>query len=161
MQKLLDLEVPDNYPGVVAYDDYWKILRENASFRSVPDIKAVIECSQVLESRIQQAFTKPAYRAMAIRIIYALSVHRLTHNDINITLGATPEELRDTLCLYQQGIEELGGEPASDLLTQVETVLREIHKTMSGQFISSNSDNRQYYLDLKKEIGRASCRERV
>ena len=29
-------------------------------------------------------------------------------------------------------------------------VLREIHKTMSGQFISSNPQNRQYYLDLKK-----------
>ncbi len=32
----------------------------------------------------------------------------------------------------------------------METVLREIHKTVSGQFISSNPDNRQYYLDLKK-----------
>lgn len=28
--------------------------------------------------------------------------------------------------------------------------MREIHKTVSGQFISSNPDNRQYYLDLKK-----------
>ena len=64
--------------------------------------------------------------------------------------GATPEELRDGLCLYQPGIEDLGGEPADDLLSQVETVLREIHKTVSGQFISSNPDNRQYYLDLKK-----------
>ena len=32
----------------------------------------------------------------------------------------------------------------------METVLRETHKTVSGQFISSNPDNRQYYLDLKK-----------
>ena len=37
-----------------------------------------------------------------------------------------------------------------DLQTYVETVLREIHKTVSGQFISFNADNRQYYLDLKK-----------
>ena len=29
-------------------------------------------------------------------------------------------------------------------------MLREIHKTVSGQFISSNPDNRQFYLDLKK-----------
>ena len=34
--------------------------------------------------------------------------------------------------------------------THVETVLREIHKTVSGQFISFNDDNRQFYLDLKK-----------
>ena len=61
-----------------------------------------------------------------------------------------PRELRDGLCLYQPGIEDLGGDPAYDLLSQVETVLREIHKTVSGQFISSNPDNQQFYLDLKK-----------
>ena len=104
----------------------------------------------MLESRIEQAFTRPAYKPMALQLIHALSVHRLTTGDIHATLGATAEELRDGLCLFQPGIEELGGDPADDLLSQVETVLREIHKTVSGQFISSNPDNRQYYLDLKK-----------
>jgi hypothetical protein len=150
MKKLLNQTVPDDRPGVIAYDGYWTTLRENPSFRAVPDIKAVIDCSQVLESRIQQAFTRPAYKPMALQLIRALSVHRLTTGDIYATLGATAEELRDSLCLYQPGIEELGGDPADDLLSQVETVLREIHKTVSGQFISSNSENRQYYLDLKK-----------
>ena len=65
-------------------------------------------------------------------------------------LAPPAEELRDSLCLYQPGIEDLGGDPADDLLSQVETVLREIHRTVSGQFVSSNPDNRQYYLDLKK-----------
>jgi len=150
MKKLLNQNVPDDRPGVIAYDSYWTTLRENPSFRAVPDIKAVIDCSQVLESRIQQAFTRPAYKPMAIQLIHALSVHRLTTGDIYAPLGATAEELRDGLCLFQPGIEELGGDPADDLLSQVETVLREIHKTVSGQFISSNPDNRQYYLDLKK-----------
>ena len=49
-----------------------------------------------------------------------------------------------------RGIEDLGGEPADDLLSQVGTVLREIHRTVNGQFISSNRENRQVYLDLKK-----------
>jgi len=82
--------------------------------------------------------------------VNALSVHLLTTGDIHAPVGATAAELRDSLCLYQPGIEDLGGDPADDLLSQVETVLREIHKTVSGQFISSNPDNRQYYLDLKK-----------
>jgi len=150
MKRLLDKDVPQDEPGLIAYDSYWTTLRENPSFRSVPDIKAVIDCSEVLESRVTQAFTRPAYRPMALRIVHALSVHRLTTGDIYAPLGATPEELRDTLCLYQPGIGDLGGDPADDLLSQVETVLREIHKTVSGQFISSNPDNRQYYLDLKK-----------
>jgi hypothetical protein len=150
MKKLLNHNVPDDRPGVISYDGYWTTLRENPSFRAIPDIKAVIDCSMVLESRIQQAFTRPAYKPMAIQLIHALSVHRLTTGDIYAPLGATAEELRDGLCLFQPGIEELGGDPADDLLSQVETVLREIHKTVSGQFISSNPDNRQYYLDLKK-----------
>ena len=150
MKRLLGRELPMDHPGLIAYDGYWSMLRENPSFRADPDVKAVIDCSQVLESRIDQAFTRPAYKPMAIRIIHALSVHRLTTGDIHARLGATAEELRDGLCLYQPGIEDLGGDPADDLLSQVETVLREIHKTVSGQFISSNPDNRQYYLDLKK-----------
>lgn len=150
MKQLLTQAVPDDRPGLIAYDGYWITLKENASFRAVPDIRAVIDCSQVLESRIQQAFTRPAYRPMALRIIHALSIHRLTTGDIYAPLGATAGELRDSLCLYQPGIEELGGDPADDLLSQVETVLREVHKTVSGQFISSNPDNRQVYLDLKK-----------
>lgn len=150
MKKLLDQQVPQDRPGLIAYDSYWTNLRENPSFRTIPDIKAVIDCSQVLESRIEQAFTRPAYKPMALRLIHALSIHRLTTGDIHAPLGATAEELRDTLCLFQPGVEDLGGEPADDLVSQVETVLREIHKTVSGQFISSNPDNRQYYLDLKK-----------
>ena len=138
MKKLLGQELPDDRPGLIAYDSYWTNLRENPSFRAVPDIKAVIDCSQVLESRIQQAFTRPAYKPMALRLIHALSIHRLTTGDIYAALGATAEELRDGLCLYQPGIEELGGDPADDLLSQVETVLREIHKTVSGKFVSFN-----------------------
>ena len=150
MKRMLDQDVPNDQPGLIAYDSYWSNLGENPSFRAVPEIKAVIDCSQVLESRVRQAFTRPAYKPMALRLIHALSVHRLTTGDIHAPLGATPKELRDGLCLYQPGIEELGGDPAYDLLSQVETVLREIHKTVSGQFISSNPDNQQFFLDLKK-----------
>jgi len=149
-EKLLDQEVPQDRPGLIAYDSYWETLRSNPAFRAIPEVKEVIDCSQVLESRIQQAFTRPAYKPMALRIIHALSVHRLTTGDIYALLGPTAAELRDALCLYQPEIEELGGEPAEDLLTLVETVLREIQRTVSGQFISYNPDNGQWYLDLRK-----------
>ena len=150
MKKLLDQDLPNDKPGLIAYDSYWTTLSENPSFRSHQDIKAVIDCSQVLEARIQNAFTRPAYKPMALRIIHGLSVHRLTTGDIYAPIGPTPEELRDGLCLFQPEIKDMGGDPAADLLTHVETVLREINRTVNGQFISSNPDNRQYYLDLKK-----------
>lgn len=150
MKRLLDDDLPTDYPGLISYDSYWANLTRNSAFRAVPDIKAVIDCSEVLEERVKQAFTRPAYKPMALRVIHALSVHRLTHGDIHSPLGATPRELRDGLCLYQPGIEELGGDPADDLLSQVATVLHEIHRTVSGQFISANERNDQYYLDLAK-----------
>ncbi len=150
MQEMLDEEVPRDQPGLVTYDSYWRTLRENPAFRAVPDIREVVQCSEVLEARVKQAFTRPQYMPMALQIIHALSVHRLTTGDVNSQMGATAKEIRDALCLHQPGIEELGGDPADDLLTQVEAVLREIYKTVSGQFVSSNPDNGQYYLDLKK-----------
>ncbi|MCK5524979.1 MAG: hypothetical protein KAI83_17770 [Thiomargarita sp.] len=149
MQALLNQEVPENEPKLLAYDSYWNILRENFSFRATDDIREVINCSQVLADRIDRAFTRPNYKAMAMRIIHALSVHRLTTYDFYTPVGVTAQELRDNLCLYQPGLEDLGN-PADDLLSHVELVLREILKTVNRQFISANPNNGQYYLDLKK-----------
>lgn len=151
MKNILDESVPENNPGLIAYDSYWNTLKQNASFRSIPEIREVMDCSQVLESRIEQAFTRPAYKPMALRLIRALSVHRLTTGDIHSPLGATAKELRDGLALYDVTIEEMGGDdPSLDLQGHIETVLKAIHRTVSGQFISSNPVNSQYYLDLKK-----------
>lgn len=151
MKEILDKDVPENTPSLIAFDSYWNTLKQNAAFRSIPDIRAVIDCSQVLESRIENAITRKQYKPMALRLIHALSVHRLTTGDIYAPMGASAEELRDRLCLFDPLIAEMGSEePDKDLQTHVETVLKEIHKTVSGQFISFNPDNHQYYLDLKK-----------
>jgi len=153
MRALLEQEVPAERPGMITFDDYWKTVQGNSVFRSDPNIKEVIRVSEVLDSRVQQAFTRPAYKPMALRIINGLFVHRLTTGgDIYVPIGPTAEELRDTLCLYQPGIDDMGGEPAADLLSLVQTVLREIIKTVNGQFISKAADTEQYYLDLKKDI---------
>ena len=151
MKGLLDKEVPQDEPGLMAFDSYWNTLKQNASFRAIPEIRAVVDCSEVLESRIENAISRKQYKPMALRLIHALSLHRLTTGDIHSSMGASAEELRDRLCLYDPLIAELGGdEPDKDLETHVETVLDEIKKTVSGQFISRNPDNRQFYLDLKK-----------
>lgn len=151
MKAVLNKDVPENTPGLIAFDSYWNTLKQNASFRSIPDVRAVIDCSQILESRIENAITRKQYKPMALRLIHALSVHRLTTGDIYSSVGASAAELRDRLCLFDPLIAELGSdEPDKDLQTHVETVLREIHKTVSGQFISLNADNHQFYLDLKK-----------
>ena len=60
-----------------------------------------------------------------------------------------PAEIRDDLCLYLTTLPEKN----SDFLrTTVESCLNEIVKTMSGQFITHNKENDQYYLDLEKNV---------
>lgn len=150
IKDMVTLEVPTDRPGILAFDSYWNVLKENPANKALPEVKAIIDCSATLEAKIQSAFPKKIYKPMAVRIIEGLSVHRLTTGDPYTPLGLTPEELRDGLCLYHSGAAEMGGEPADDLLSVIENTLREIHKTVAGQFLSANKDNRQYYLDLKK-----------
>lgn len=148
IRRITDLDVPANDTGLIAYDSYWSVLRDNPSFRSDPAIKEVIDRSGVLDARVQQAFTRPQYKPAAIRIVHALSVHRLTTSDIYAPIGATAEELRDDLCLMLPVPEK----DAGFLRTLVETVLKELLRTVSGQFLSFNKENGQYFLDLKKDV---------
>ncbi|HKZ86416.1 MAG TPA: DUF6079 family protein [Anaerolineae bacterium] len=148
MAALLDRPVPDSEPGLIAYDAYWQFMIDDPSLRSIPDVKEVMDKSKVLEDRVTHAFTRPQLKPMALRIIRALSVHRLTTDSLDAALGATADELRDDLCLYAPMPEM----DADFLKTTVESTLSAILTTVSGQFISFNPENGQYYLDLKKDI---------
>lgn len=153
IQAILEQQVPTDRPGLIGYDAFWDTVTSNSVLRADRDIGPVLKVSEVLSARIQQAFTRPAYKAMALRIVKGLSVHRMTTGgDIYVPIGPTAIELRDTLCLYQPGIEDMGGEPAADLLSLVQTVMREVLKTVNGQFITRTPDTEQYFLDLKKDV---------
>ena len=110
----------------------------------------MLECSQTLEGKIDTNFTQKHYLRMAKQLIHALSIQRLASGDIFAPIGVKPAALRDGLCLYDPNVAGLGGEPSEDLVSTVQTVLREILKTVNSQFISVNQENGQYYLDLKK-----------
>ena len=67
IRRIIDLDVPANDTGLIAYNSYWGVLRDNPSFRSDPAIKEVIDRSGVLDARVQQAFTRPQYKPAATR----------------------------------------------------------------------------------------------
>lgn len=148
IKRCLNSDVPTDQPGLISYDSYWDFLQANAALRSVPEIKDVIDVSKVVEGRIQQAFTRKALQPMALRIVHGLSIHRLSTDDIRAKIGPTAEELQNGLCLYAPIPEKT----SEFLRTTVELCLKEVMKTVSGQFITHNTDNDQYYLDLQKTI---------
>ena len=94
---------------------------EGAPGLRLADVGQVVDVSAVLEGRIRNAYTRKHLLPLALRLIRALSVLRLTTTDIRVPLGATAEELRDTLCLYVPVPEP----SAAFLLDQVQVALRE------------------------------------
>jgi hypothetical protein len=152
MTALLDQDVPADAPGLLAFDSYWATLAGDPVFRADPQIRAVVDVAEQLATRVDAAMTKRAYKPAARRLIDALAIHRLTVGDVYRPIGATPEELRDRLCLYDRMVAEMGGEPDKDLLGHVRAVLAEIHKVVSGQFVTYSEASDQWRLDLQKTV---------
>lgn len=148
IRKIFDTEVPNDAPGIFSFDDYWPAIKANGLLKSDVTISKVVNASQQLEDIINRSFPKPAYKPLAIQIIYALSVHRLTTNGLDVQFGLTAENLKDDLCLYLPMPEQ----DADFLLGAVKATLNAIMTTVSGQFIIFNENNNQYYIDVDKIV---------
>ena len=148
IKDIFDEQVPEDAPGVISFDDYWSAIKSNGLLRSDVTISRVVGASGQLEEIIDRSFAKAAYKPMAKQIIYALSVHRLTTNGLDVQFGLTAENLKDDLCLYLPMPEQ----DADFLLGAVNATLKEIMKTVSGQFIIHNESNNQYYIDVDKVV---------
>lgn len=149
INQILGEDVPKDAPGIISFDSYWSFIKDNYARRSEHDIREVLDKSEILEEKIAKTFPKPQYKEMALQIIYALSVNRLTTGGIDVRIGLTAENLKDDLCLYMENMPEMDSE---FLLSVVDVVLKDIMTLVSGQFIEYNKDNEQYFLDLKKDI---------
>lgn len=148
IKEIFNTDVPENAPGIISFDDYWPAIKSNGLLKSDVTISRVVNASQQLEDIINRAFPKPVYKPLAIKIIYALSVHRLTTNGLDVQFGLTAENLKDDLCLYLPMPEE----DADFLLALIKTTLKDIMTTVSGQFIIYNDGNNQYYIDVDKIV---------
>jgi len=156
MRRKLNDVIHESEPGLISYDQYWAVIKENAAFKTIPEIREVVECSAKLEGLVESSYPPKSSKEFAKKIIYGLSLYRLAVGDIEAAVGLTAEALRDGLCLYEPGVEDMSDEPADDLRGEVETALRLISNTVNGQFISATDrDSRgvpsgQFYLDIKK-----------
>lgn len=145
----VDQEIPTDSPGVVSIDSYRARLVEDSSARMVPEVQEVLDKSEVVRTKVQTALPDKQYVETAVRMIDALSVHRLTTDDVHARIGLTIDELRDQLCLLPPGLPK---QDAIFLRTTVETILMKTLAAVSGQFLSRNEDNGQIYLDVAKDI---------
>lgn len=153
IKKVLDEEVPTDMPGIISYDSYWNVIKNNSVNNTNPDIREVIKKSNVLFDKVKSSYPRLNTKEIALKIINALSVNRLTTDNIDDHIGLTATSLRDDLFLMNPMIGSLfEGDELNALKTNIEKVLSTIMNTVSYQYIALNKDNGQYYLDLKQDI---------
>ena len=148
IRDIFNQDVPETEPGIISFDNYWPAIKSNGLLKSDVTINRVVTASGQLEDIINRAFPKAVYKPLAIKIICALSVHRLTTNGLDVHFGLTAENLKDDLCLFLPMPEQ----DADFLLALIKTTLKDIMATVSGQFIICNDANNQYYIDVDKVV---------
>ena len=146
---LLDHEVPAEETGLVCHDSYRARLAGDPSFRTIPEVKDVLDRSERLRFTVERGMADKQYVPTALRIIDGLAVHRLTTEDIRVPIGMTYEALRDDLCLLPPGLPK---RDALFLQTTVTAIVKKIMTAVSGQFLTENPDNGQVYLDVDKDV---------
>lgn len=149
LMNLKDQEIDESNLKLITIDTYWPKL--NAATHVIEGMKEVKDVYSVLSGKIDSIRQAP-YKEMARRIVNALCIQRMTDTDISRPIGLTATDLRDTLCLFEKSIEELGStELDADLLTHIESVIKELMKVVNGQFITINQEG-QYYIDIHKTV---------
>jgi hypothetical protein len=144
MEQLLDLDVPEDHPGLITYDTYWSVLSGNLVLKANPTVRVVFDRVGTIHGRIDGSFPQPLYQPLAVRIIDALAVLRLTASDADSKVGASSGELRDDLMLY---LPQLPQQDPDFLKTTIDKVLKDIRMTV-GQFVMQNTENGQWYIDV-------------
>ncbi|MFE9128648.1 DUF6079 family protein [Streptomyces sp. NPDC007148] len=149
IRQRLDNEVPDDEPGVICYDAYRAELDADPANRVIAEVRDVLQRTRVLRDHVERNIEVSTDVQPALRIVDALAVHRLTTDDLDTPIGLTFDDLRDDLCLLPPGTPELD---SVFIAGSIETLVQEISRAVSGQFLSINDGNGQVYLDLKKDV---------
>jgi len=149
MMRRVDEEVPTDLPGLITYDSYRSRLEADPANRAIESVREVLDKGETLRRIAHRSIPNRDDIGPALRVIDALAISRLTTgDDIHVEVGPTAAMLRDDLSLMLPGMPT----EALFLETWVETVVTEIVKAVSGQFITQNQANGQVYLDVRKDI---------
>lgn len=141
-EKIADLDIPTDNPGLITYDQYWEQMMADAGLMSVPDFKTVADTVRIVYDKIESNFSGPRKNQIptAKRIVNASAI-KLLQGDLNKGNGARAESLVDDLCVTN---------PLADskefLVDSVDSTAKLIIKATSGQYFDFNDENGEYHL---------------
>jgi hypothetical protein len=128
-------------PVFVTYDKVWDLINKTHEVRNQPGVEQVVRVVETLLGKANLLDSR--FREDAQRLVKALAVLRLLGGDK--TLGATSQELADTLFITPSRKVVVDPNMARD---HIERVMKNLRDVTVGQYIQYAQG--RYSLDLKK-----------
>jgi hypothetical protein len=147
-EKLMDLDVPVDNPGLLTYEQYWSHIKETTNLMAIPDISKVKEITDITEDKIESYFTgaRQKNKAIATRIINACAI-KILQADLSQHHGTTIDNLVDDLC-YTDALAD----DRNFLIDILQSTANSIISATAGQYFDKNPDNGNYYLRIEGGI---------
>lgn len=146
--EILELDVPNDNPGLLTYDKYWEDIQKSQDLMAIPDVRKVKEVTETINDKIESYFTgvRAKKKNIARRITNACAIKLLQH-ELNKQNGTNTEHLVDDLCLTDS--------LASDrdfLIDIMDSTAQQIITATSGQYFDKDAENGEYHLRIEGGI---------
>jgi hypothetical protein len=141
--RLAANEVDPQWPELITADRYWQHVAADAGLDANHAVQKVKHNAQVLAAKIAESGLGVVEQAVALRLVAALAVNRLTTPGISDAVGLTPEALKNRLLPRLK----LPMRDAKMLTGMVKRLLEKTREAANFQFMTTTPDGAQYYID--------------
>lgn len=143
--KMLDMEVPKNNPGLLTYDQYWNTMGANPDMMAIPDVRRVKEITDNATNNVETFFigVRQRNKPVAERIINACAI-KVLQESLKNQNGTNAEQLVDDLCLTNDLAED-----RDFLIDIINSTAQNIISATSGQYFDQNNENGEYHLRIE------------
>jgi len=144
-QDIMDTEVPNDNPGLISYDMYWKDMSGTPALMSIPDVFKVKEITDTIYDQIETNLigVRASKKPIAIRIANAAAI-KVLQSDLNKQKGVIAEQLLDDLC-YTDALAD----DRELLIDVINSTAKLIVTATSGQYFDQNPDNLEFHLRVE------------
>lgn len=142
--SIMEDEVPNNEPGLICYDSYWKDMLSNVDLKADPDVSKVSDIATLIDQKIEDNFTRglAPKKALAHRIVAAASI-KMLQAELSLANGVTADSLANDLCHIDNTCDNY-----DDLVDLAFTrVLDSIVSATIGQYFEKNEN--EYHLRIE------------
>lgn len=146
--EILELEVPNDNPGLLTYDKYWEDIQKSQDLMAIPDVRKVKEITETISDKIETYFTgvRATKKSIAKRITNACAIKLLQH-ELQKQNGTNTEHLVDDLCLTDKLATD-----RDFLIDIIDSAAQQIITATSGQYFDKNVENAEYHLRIEGGI---------